>query len=81
MFVTMLQRAYIQICHCVKPFISYKSGNIIAFIDNLMNSYLYGNRYDEISDIAYNALNGKSYLAKMDVEALIDCNIFAGVDN
>ena len=24
-----------------KPFISYKSGNIIAFLDNLMNSYLY----------------------------------------
>ena len=25
-----------------KPFVSFKSGNIIAFIDNLMNSYLYG---------------------------------------
>lgn len=31
-----------------KPFISYKSGNIIAFLDNLMNSYLYGERFDEI---------------------------------
>ena len=49
-------------------------------MDNLMNSYLYGTRFDEISDIVYNALNGKSYLSKMDVEALIDCDIFAGVD-
>ena len=81
MFVTYASKSiHTDMPTAWKPFISYKSGNIIAFIDNLMNSYLYGNRYDEISDIAYNALNGKSYLAKMDVEALIDCNIFAGVD-
>lgn len=63
-----------------KPFVSYKSGNIIAFMDNLMNSYLYSPRFDTISDMVYNALNGKSYLEKMDVDALVDCDIFAGVD-
>jgi len=63
-----------------KAFVSYKSGNIIAFMDNLMNSYLYGTRFDEISEIIYNAINGKNYLEKMEVETLVDCNIFAGVD-
>ena len=63
-----------------KPFVSYKSGNIIAFMDNMMNSYLYGSRFDEISEIIYNAINAKNYLEKMETEALVDCNIFAGVD-
>ena len=28
----------------------------------------------------YNAINGKNYLEKMEVETLVDCNIFSGVD-
>ena len=63
-----------------KPFVSYKSGNIITFLDNLMNSYLYGKRYDEISEMVYKDVGAKTHLSKMDVEALVDCNIFAGVD-
>lgn len=63
-----------------KPFISYKTNNIIAFIDNLMNSYLYGERFDEISDSIYNSINGKKYLAEFDIGAITDCSIFAGVD-
>lgn len=63
-----------------KPFVSYKTNNIIAFIDNLMNSYLYGGRFDEISDIVYNAINGKKYLAEFDIDAITDCSIFAGID-
>lgn len=64
-----------------QPFISYKAGNIIVFIDNLMNSMLYSERYDELSVIAYNALNAKEYFAKIDIDALVDCNIFAEVDD
>lgn len=64
-----------------KNFVSYKSGNIIAFLDNLMNSYLYGERFDEISGIVYNALNASSVLARLPIEALIDCNLFAGIDS
>jgi len=63
-----------------KPFVSYKSGNIIAFLDNLMNSYLYGERFNEISAYIFDSLNGTSQLAKLPVETLIDCNIFSGVD-
>lgn len=62
-------------------FILYKTGNVIAFIDNLMNSVLYGKSYDELSKIVYNALNAEEHFSKMNVEALVDCNIFSGVDN
>ena len=32
-----------------KSYVSYKSGNIIAFLDSLMNSVLYSERFDELS--------------------------------
>lgn len=81
MFVTYAAKSiHTDIPQAWKPFVSYKSGNIMAFMDNLMNNYLYSVRFDEISDIIYKAINGKNYLEKMEVETLVDCNIFAGVD-
>ena len=40
-----------------KSFVSYKSGNIIAFLDNLMNSVLYSGRFDELSKHVSDGLN------------------------
>ena len=81
MFVTYAAKSiHTDMPQVWKPFISYKSGNIIVFMDNLMNSYLYGTRFDEISEMIYQAINGTNYLEKMEVEALVDCNLFAGVD-
>lgn len=81
MFVTYASKViHTDMPQAWKPFVSYKAGNIIAFTDNLMNSYLYGERYDEVSEMVYNAINGKTHLAKMEIETLVDCNIFSGVD-
>lgn len=63
-----------------KSFISFKSGNIIAFLDNLMNSYIYADRFDEISDMVYGSLKAAQEFAKMPLESLVSCDIFAGVD-
>lgn len=63
-----------------KPFISFKSGNVIAFIDNLMNSYIYGERFDEISKMVYDSLKAEAEFKKLPVEALVSCGIFAGID-
>lgn len=63
-----------------KPFISFKSGNVIAFIDNLMNSYIYGERFDEISKMVYDSLKAETEFRKLLVEALVSCGIFAGID-
>ena len=62
-------------------FVSYKSGSITAFNDNLMNSYLYADRYDEISHEVYKALNAESVLGKMKVEDIADSYVFAGIDS
>ena len=63
-----------------RPFISFKSGNVIAFIDNLMNSYIYGERFDVISKMIYDSLKAEAEFRKLPVEALVSCGIFAGID-
>ncbi len=63
-----------------KSFSSFKAGNIIAFIDNLMNSYLYGERFDEISKMVYESLKAETEFKKLPIEALVSCGIFAGID-
>lgn len=63
-----------------KPFVTCKSGNIVAFLDHLMNSYLYADRFDALSALAYEALGAAGQLARLPVEALVGCCAFAGVD-
>ncbi|MCA0757020.1 BREX-1 system phosphatase PglZ type A [Paenibacillus sp. N4] len=61
-------------------FTSYKSGNIIAFLDNLMNSLLYRNRYNELSDYVAVGLNATDALEAIGAEALLRCDTFALID-
>lgn len=63
-----------------KNFISYKSGNIIAFMDNLMNSLIYSERFDELSREIDQKYGAKSVIENMETETLIDSNIFEGID-
>ena len=60
--------------------LSYKSSNIIVFLDNYMHNVLYSQRYDEISSEIYQLINGKAHFEKMDTSALINCNLFLGLD-
>lgn len=81
MFVTCLARSiHSDVPQPWKSFVSYKSGNIIAFVDNMMNSLLYGDRFDEISEKVWNSLHAGSVLSKLPVEAIADCTLFAGID-
>ena len=63
-----------------KGFVSYKSGNIIAFLDNLMNSVLYSGRFDELSKHVSDGLNTMSAFAGMQPEKLIDVETFISAD-
>ena len=81
MFVTYTAK-YVQ-AELPKPwkaFISYKAGNIIAFMDNLMNNILYRGRYDELS--AHVAAGLKAYAAFSEYapEDLVNCDTFLDID-
>lgn len=63
-----------------EQYMAYKSGNVVAFLDNLMNSYIYGGKFDAISREVYGLLDAENYLGKMAADDIVDCNLFAGVD-
>lgn len=81
MFVTYAER-YLKkaLPQAWRSFVSYKSGNIIAFMDNLMNNILYRERHDELSEYIASALNVKATLSTLLPELLIDCDAFAAID-
>lgn len=63
-----------------KSFVSYKSGSIIAFLDSLMNSVLYRDKYDALSAHVAKGLNVFSAFAGMRVDDLVECDTFLAVD-
>lgn len=82
MFVTYAEK-YI---HCDLPkqwgsFRSIKAGNIIAFLDNLMNSVLYRKRFDELAEYVEKGLNTKDVFAAMNPEDILDLEVFKAADD
>lgn len=63
-----------------KPFLSLKPGNVVAFMDHLMNSVVYADRFEQLSERMYHTLNARTILESLPPEALLDCAVFAGVD-
>lgn len=63
-----------------KNYSSYKSGNILAFLDSLMNSIVYKEDYENIAKMVYNSLNGETVLSKLSADALVDFEVFYQVD-
>ncbi|MCD8231986.1 MAG: BREX-1 system phosphatase PglZ type A [Clostridiales bacterium] len=61
-------------------FVSLKPGNIIAFLDSLMNSVLYREKYDALSDHVSAGLNVRAAFSGMPPEDLTGCDTFRVVD-
>ena len=82
MFVTYTNRCvHGELPKAWHSFISYKSGNIIAFMDNLMNNVLYRERYDEISNMTATSLKVADNFGGYSPETLLDCDTFAAIDS
>ena len=81
LFATYADKAiHAELPQSWQPFVSFKSGTIVAFLDSLMNSVLYRDRFDELSARMYKALDGENQLKNIPTDALVDCNLFSGVD-
>ena len=61
-------------------FVSMKQGNIIAFLDNLMNSVLYRKDYDRLSDHVAKGLKVADSLSNYDPEDIVHCDTFTYFD-
>lgn len=81
LFVTYTQKTvHTDLPSAWQPYVSYKPGNVMAFVDNLMNSQVYGEEFDRLSEIMYRTLGAEDALNALPVESLLDCSAFAGVD-
>lgn len=58
----------------------YKTGNSIAFIDNIMNSSVYGEHFDVISDKVYRVLSVNDYLKGDHLENWVTCEVYKQID-
>lgn len=63
-----------------RTFVSMKQGNIIAFLDNLMNSVLYRKDYDRLSAHVADGLKIADNLSKYDPEDIVHCDTFTYFD-
>ena len=82
LFVTYTDR-YIQggVPKTWRSFVSMKQGNIIAFLDNLMNNVLYRGDYDRLSIHVARGLKLENHLSKYDSDDLVHCDTFTYFDD
>lgn len=58
-----------------------KSGTVMAFMDQIMNSILYHEDFDLLSDRVFTKINGERLFDGYSVEDIVDLDIFRFVDN
>ncbi|MBP1547890.1 MAG: BREX-1 system phosphatase PglZ type A [Oscillospiraceae bacterium] len=63
-----------------EPFITSKTGSILAFVDNMMNNSVYSEKFDELSGIVYSGMNIGKLIDSLSVNAYIDSSAFKGID-
>lgn len=63
-----------------KKHLATKQGNVIAFMDGLMNNVIYGQRFDELSRIVCENLKVKDVLSSYSIEKLVNLEVFECVD-
>ena len=81
MFVTYAERNItVAVPEGWRLFVSAKAGNIIAFLDNMMNNVMYLDCYNRLSAYASGSLSVASVFKAYDPEVLMDCDCFADVD-
>lgn len=81
LYVTYASRTvHTELPQAWKNYCSYKSGNIMAFLDSLMNSMIYSKDFDKLSRIAYDSLKGDDIFESLGTENIVDCEIFSNVD-
>lgn len=63
-----------------KSFVSYKPGNIMVFLDSLMNNVLYRACYDRLSAYVEQRLSAGRVFAAFPADSFVECDTFLCVD-
>lgn len=63
-----------------KQYLTFKPGNIMAFLDSLMNNILYRESFNRLSALVERSLSAGEALSKLPLDALTECDTFLCVD-
>lgn len=63
-----------------KPFVMSKTGNVIAFLDSMMNSVVYQEDFDRLSAFVSAQLHAADVLKNYSPESLVECGCFPDID-
>lgn len=81
LFVTYMAKIIrTELPQSLKNYCSFKSGNIIAFVDSMMNSVIFKDSFDKLSNLTYNTVNVEATLQRLDVESFAELEIFRKID-
>lgn len=70
----------VELSLSLQPYQAYKSGNVMAFLDGLMNSVVYRERFDDLSEFVYRTLNLDTVFRKVDESNLVELELFKEID-
>ncbi|ONI39093.1 TIGR02687 family protein [Candidatus Epulonipiscium fishelsonii] len=59
---------------------SHKSGNVVAFLDSIMNSIVYTDNFTKLSNMVYDDLNIENVIIELNINSLVNLDIFVAVD-
>lgn len=81
LFVTYFAKViHRELPQSLKNYCSFKSGNIIAFVDSMMNSVIFRDSFDKLSELTYNTVNIESVLKSFEVSSFAELEIFRKTD-
>lgn len=83
--VTMFATYLFRSLHCNLPnswtkFLSMKAGSVMTFMAGFMNSGVYSDSFNALSEVMNGTMDAEALLRKMPIEALIDCSAFSCID-
>lgn len=64
-----------------EKYVLNKPGNVLAFLDSMMNNNRYIETFRKISDEVYSIIDGDKLLSNLKMEDIIDLDIFRSVDD
>lgn len=81
LFITYMAKAIrTELPQSLKNYCSFKSGNIIAFVDSMMNSVIFSDSFDKLSQMTYATVGADAVLQSLDVDSFAELEIFGKVD-
>lgn len=64
----------------LKPYLATKAGSVMSFMDQMMNSILYREKFNDLSEKIFKYIDGERNLATLPAQEVVDLEVFPFAD-